>query len=201
MSFCSSSALSRSSLPSTMLRSSATASRFASAEAPLASAFVAADPFGRRRGAILPLRLALARAAVFAARLGDDIKVISLLHGLVFLQFQLAIGDALAGFHVVFHAVPGTGEVHLGFGEVETHRGLVRPQPLLDPGDSQALASRAALMQTEITVGIKFAGVPEHPDLVVADKDDAAVAVLEFGELRDEFFGHKRHTLGFILRA
>jgi hypothetical protein len=68
-------------------------------------------------------------------------------------------------------------------------------------GDGQALASRAALMQAEIAVSEEFALMPEHAYLVVADKDDAAVAVVEFGKSRDEFFGHKRHTLGFILRA
>jgi hypothetical protein len=56
-------------------------------------------------------------------------------------------------------------------------------------------------MQAEIAVGVEFAVVPEHADLVVADKDNAAVAIFEFGKSRDEFFGHKRHTLGFILRA
>jgi hypothetical protein len=49
-------------------------------------------------------------------------------------------------------------------------------------------------MQAEIAVGVEFAVVPEHADLVVADKDNAAVAILEFGKSRDEFFGHKRHT-------
>src|SRR5262252_659833 len=184
-----------------MLRSSAAARRFASTEAPLLAGLAAAVTFWRC-GAVLPARFPLARlAAGFAARLGDDIKVISLLQRLVFLQLQLAIGDALAGFHVVFHAVPRAGEVHLVFRKIQTHRGLVRAQPLLDPGDGQALASRAALMQAEITVGVKFASVAEDADLVVADKDDAAVAVLEFGKFCDEFFGHERHTLGFILRA
>src|SRR5690242_8987072 len=173
-----------------MLRSSAAASRLASAEAPFGFAVAVC-----RRGAVLPPRLPLARlAAGFAARLGDDIKVFSLLQGLVFLQLELAIGNALAGLHVVFHAVPWTDEVHFVFGEIEAHRGLIRPQPFLDPGDRQAFASRAALMQAEIAVGVEFAIVPEHADLVVADKDDAAVAVLEFGKFPDEFFGHERRT-------
>jgi hypothetical protein len=43
--------------------------------------------------------------------------------------------------------------------------------------------------------------MPEHADLVIADKDDAAVAILEFGKFRDEFFGHRHHTSGFVLRA
>jgi hypothetical protein len=58
-------------------------------------------------------------------------------------------------------------------------------------------------MQAEIAVGVEFAIVPEHPDLVVAEKDYAAVAVLELGKFRDEFLGHNdtpwRPTLGFIL--
>jgi hypothetical protein len=56
-------------------------------------------------------------------------------------------------------------------------------------------------MQAEIAVSEEFAIMAEHADLVIADKDDAAVTILEFGKFRDEFFGHKRHTLGFILRA
>src|SRR6516164_4602750 len=184
-----------------MLRSSAAASRLASTEAPLPAGLAATVTLWRY-SVVLPARLPLVRlAAGFAARLGDDIKVISLLHRFVFLQLQLAIGDAFAGPHVIFHAVPRADEVHLVFREIQTHRGLVRPQAFLDSGDGQALASRAALMQAEITVGVEFAVVPEHADLVVPHKDDAAVAVLEFGKFRNEFFGHKRHTLRFILLA
>src|SRR5262249_43613716 len=101
-----------------MLRSSAAASRFASAEAPLPTVLAGGAGSGRRRGAVFPLRFALVRLAGFAARLGDDIKVISLLHRLVFLQLQPAIGDALPGLHVVFHAVPRADKVHLAFGEI-----------------------------------------------------------------------------------
>src|SRR5262249_10409259 len=43
--------------------------------------------------------------------------------------------------------------------------------------------------------------MPEYADLIVADKDDAAVTILELRELGDEFLGHMRHTLGFIRRA
>ena len=68
--------------------------------------------------------------------------------------------------------------------------GLVRPQPLFDLGDGQAFAGRAALVQAVIAVGVEFALVPEHADFVVADEDDAAVAVLEFRKLTDELFGH-----------
>jgi hypothetical protein len=37
----------------------------------------------------------------------------------------------------------------------------------------------------------------EHADLVVADKDDPAVTVLEFRNFCDEFFRHLRCTLAF----
>src|SRR5438045_1043529 len=47
------------------------------------------------------------RRAVFAAALGDDIKLISLLHDRVFPQLQLAVGHAFAGQHVIFVTVPG----------------------------------------------------------------------------------------------
>src|SRR5262249_38309528 len=183
-------ALTRSSLPSATLRSSVTASCFASAEAPLPMAAFA-----------LTARFAGGRLVLLTARLGDDIKVIPFLQRFVFLQPQLAIGDALAGLHVVFHAVPGADEVHFVFREIETHRGLVGAQPLIDLGDGQAFAGGTALVQAEIAVGVEFAGMPEYADLIVADKDDAAVTILELRELGDEFLGHMRHTLGFIRRA
>src|SRR5215471_19945724 len=117
-----------------MLRSSAAARRFASTEAPLPAGLAAAVTFWRC-GAVLPARFPLARlAAGFAARLGDDIKVISLLQRLVFLQLQLAVGHALAGFHVVFHAVPWADEVHLVFREVQARRGFIWAQPFLHLG-------------------------------------------------------------------
>src|SRR5580693_1473979 len=172
-----------------MPRSSAAATRSASAEAPAAGAAATAFNAGRtaaaRRGGF-----ATAFEAGFAARLGDDIKILAFLHGLVFLQLHFAIADAFAGLHVVFHAVPRADEVHLVFGEEQAHRSLVGAQPLLDLGDGQAFAGRAALMQAEIRVGVEFALVAEHADLVVADKDDAAIAVLEFRKFRDEFFRH-----------
>src|SRR5580658_6005251 len=159
-----------SSLPSTMPRSSTAATRIASAEAPLTGAAATAFNAGRttaaRRGGF-----ATALEAGFAARLGDDIKILAFLHGLVFLQLHLAIADAFAGFHVVFHAVPRTDEVHLVFREEQAHRGLVRAQPFFDLGDGQAFAGRAALVQAEIAVGVNLTVMAEHADLVIADKD------------------------------
>src|SRR3954462_1275775 len=55
----------------------------------------------------------------FVAALGDDIKLFSLFDELVFAQLHLAVGHALAGLHVVFHAVPRADEVHFGLGKVE----------------------------------------------------------------------------------
>src|ERR1700739_5122351 len=118
-----------------MPRSSAAVSRAASAEAPSTPAIFGLSAWraGTGRRAVLAAGLTGGFVVAFAARLGDDIKVLSLLHGLVFLQLHLAVGDALAGLHVVFHAVPGADEVHLVFREVEAHRSLVGAQPLLDP--------------------------------------------------------------------
>src|SRR5579864_6296399 len=184
-----------------MQRSSVAARRLASAEAPSTTS-TAGLPAGRAatgRRAVLAAVLTAGFGVAFAARLGDDIKVLSFLHGLVFLQLQLAVGDALAGLHVVFHAMPRADEVHLVFREIEAHRGLVGPQPLLDLGDGQALTGRAALVQAEIRVGVELALVPEYADLVVADEDDAAVAVLELFKLCHEFFGHLRLYPRFTL--
>src|SRR5262245_14219705 len=124
------------------------------------------------------------------AALGEDIDLVSLLHHLVLAQLQFPVGDALAGLHVVFHAVPGADEVHLGLREVETLRGHVGTQPLLDLGDGEALAGRAALVQAEIAVGVELAFVPEHPDLVLTGENDSAVAVLELRDFTDVLLGH-----------
>src|SRR3984957_18601297 len=179
-----------------MPRSSAAATRIASAEAPLAGATATAFNAGRtaaaRRGG-----LATALEAGFAARLGDDIQILAFLHGLVLLELHLAVADALAGLHVVFHAMPRADEVHLVFGEEQAHRGLVGAQPLLDLGDGQSFAGRAALVQAEIAVGVEFALMAERADLIVADKDDPPIAIIEFRKLCDEFFRHLPFTSTF----
>src|ERR1700686_1407738 len=185
-----------------MPRSSVAASFLASAEAPLSAASLRFSGTGVTAGRTLAADLAaffatMAFATIFAARLGDDIKILAFLHGLVFLQPHLAVADALAGLHVVFHAVPRAHEVHLVFGEEQAHRGLVGAQPLLDLGDGQPFAGRAALVQAEIAVGVELAFVAEHADLVIADKDDPPVAVLEFRKLCDKFFRHMPFTFAF----
>src|SRR5712671_4929423 len=124
------------------------------------------------------------------ARLGDDIDVISLLHDLVFTQLQLAVGNALAGLHVVFVAMPGTDEMTLAVGEIQPARRLVGQDALFDLGDDQTLAGGPALVNAKIAVGVELSVVPEHADLVIAEKNDAAVAVLELRSLADEFFRH-----------
>jgi hypothetical protein len=43
--------------------------------------------------------------------------------------------------------------------------------------------------------------VPEYADLVVAGKNDTAVAVFELGKLRNEFLGHRYRTSGITLWA
>jgi hypothetical protein len=50
-------------------------------------------------------------------------------------------------------------------------------------------------VQTEIRIGVERAVVAEYADLVVADKDDAALYILEVGQLGDEFFRHRRFQL------
>src|ERR1051326_2165970 len=158
-------------------RSISSASLIASAESPVCGVFT----FGAtvRVAAALSRATAAGRRAVFAAALGDDINFVSLLQHLVFLQLHLPVRDALAGLHVVFHAVPRADEIHVLLGEVQALRGLVGAQPLLDLGDGQSFAGGAALVQAEIAVGVILAFVPEHADLVVADEHDTAVAVGE----------------------
>src|SRR6516165_2647761 len=182
---CKVSAGSVSSLPSATLRSIAAVTRLASATAILALV-LAAGTAGREPRAALAAR----SSASLAARLGEDIDLVSLLYDLIFLQFQTAVGHAFAGLHIIFHAMPRADEIHVGLGEIKTHRGLVRPQPLLDARDGEPLAGRSALVQTEIRIGVKRALVAEHADLVVADKNDAALSVLEVGKFGDEFFRH-----------
>src|ERR1700722_18888596 len=155
-----------------MPRWSVAASFLASAEAPSAAASLRFSGTGVTAGRTLAADLAaffatMAFATIFAARLGDDIQILAFLHGLVLLQLHLAIADALAGLHVVFHAVPCADEVHLVFGAKQPPRGLVGGPPLLDFGDGQALAGRAALVQAEIAVGVERAPRADHPDRVV----------------------------------
>src|SRR4051812_30017338 len=56
--------------------------------------------------ATLGLPFAAGRRADFVAALGDDIKFVSLFQHLVFPQLHLPVGNALAGLHIVFHAMP-----------------------------------------------------------------------------------------------
>src|SRR5262249_6511916 len=142
-----------------------------------------------------PRRTAVLIVLLAVAALRDDINVIPFLHDLVLAQLHPAVGHALAGLHVVFHAVPRAHEVHLGVGEVEAARGLVGHDPLFDLGNRQSLAGRAALVQAEIAVGVVFALFLEYADLVLAHKNDAAVAVFHLRRLTDELLSHCLNTL------
>src|SRR5262249_42737197 len=173
-----------SNLPSRRSRSILAASAVASAEA-LPSAVTSAVGLTARAAA-------RRTGALAAAALRDDIYVISLLHDLVLAQFHAAIGDTLAGLHVVFHPVPRAHEVHLGLGEVQSARGLVRHDPLFDLGNGQSLAGRAALVQAEIAVSVKLALFLEHADFMLTQEHDAAVAVLDLRRLAHELLSHAR---------
>src|SRR6516225_9723309 len=127
ISACNASVLSASRRPLASARSISAASRLASAEPPFAAL---ATGFGARRAGARERGAGLAVAA-----LGNDINLVSLFDHLVLAQLELAVGDALAGFHIVFVAVPGAHEMHFGLGKVEPLRGLVRQQPLFDLGD------------------------------------------------------------------
>src|SRR6266581_1889398 len=136
---------------------------------------------GRKRiglaGLTGPGRLTGRRAA---AALGDNIELISLLHDLVAPEPELAIGDALAGLHIVLIAMPWADEVEGVLGEIESARGLVGHDRLLDFGDGQAFAGGAALMQAIIAVSVVLTSLAEDADLVVSGEYDPAVAIFEF---------------------
>src|SRR5262245_29637676 len=154
---------------------------------------------GATFAAALGLPLAAGRRGLVAA-LGEDIDLVSLFHHLVLAQLQFPVRDALPGLHVVFHAVPGADEMHLGLRKVETLRGHVGTQPLLDLGDGEALAGRAALVQAEIAVGVELAFVSKNADLVLTGEDDSAIAVLEFRDFTDVLLGHAAPvSLGSVL--
>src|SRR5689334_23227915 len=95
-------------------RSISSASLMASAESPVCGVL----GFGATvrvatalsRATALGLPSAVGRRAGFAAALGDDINLVSLFQHLEFLQLHLPVRDALAGLHVVFHAVPRADE-------------------------------------------------------------------------------------------
>jgi hypothetical protein len=53
-------------------------------------------------------------------------------------------------------------------------------------------------MQAEIAVGIIFSAFAEHPNLILAVKDDLAIAVLEIGCLGDKLFGHCARNLRLL---
>src|SRR4051812_14160562 len=125
MSACSALGESTSSLPLASARSISAASRVASAEAfapftALAAGFTAGAALltGRAWALLTVCACALGRRAVLAAAvLGEDINLVPFLDDLVLAQLELAVGHALAGLHVVFVAVPGTDEMHLGIRE------------------------------------------------------------------------------------
>jgi hypothetical protein len=95
--------------------------------------------------------------------------------------------------------------MHLVFGEEQAHRGLVGPQPLFHLGDGESFASRTALVQAEIAVGVKLALVPEHADLVVADEDDRRSPSLNSESFATNFSAicltPSRFTLGLTLQG
>src|SRR5215831_12705956 len=134
-------------------------------------------------------------ATLAAAVLRTDINLVPFLDHFVLAQLELAVGDAFAGLDVVLIAVPGAHKVEFGVGEIQALRGLIGHDALFDFGDGQPLARRSALMQAVVAVGIKGAVFPEHADLMVADEHDTTVAILELGNLADEFLNHSKYSL------
>jgi hypothetical protein len=45
-------------------------------------------------------------------------------------------------------------------------------------------------MKAEVAVGVVLSALLEHPDLIIANEHDAAVAIGEFRGLCDKLFGH-----------
>src|SRR5215470_1048909 len=127
-----------------------------------------------------------------AAVLRTDINLVPLLDHFVFAQPESAIGDAFAGLDVVLIAVPGAHEVEFGIGEIQALRGPIGHDALFDFGDGEPLAGRSALVQAVVAVCIKSAVFPKHTDLMVAEEHDTAVAILELGNLTNEFFSHSK---------
>src|SRR5262245_36116850 len=113
----------RSRRPPASARSMSAASRLASAEADVSFA-AGGLATGWTFRALAARALAVRRGALRAG-LGEDIELVPFLDQLVLAQLELAVGNAFAGLHVVFVAVPGTDEMHLGVGEVEALGGLV----------------------------------------------------------------------------
>jgi len=72
-------------------------------------------------------------------------------------------------------------------------RCFVGAQPLLNLGDGQSLAGRAALMKAEIA---ELFGVTKDANFLVADKDDPPVAFVEVRNFSHEFLGHAHNLSG-----
>src|SRR5262249_28753598 len=80
-----------------------------------------------------------------------------------------------------------------GVGEIQALRGLVGHDALFHLGDRQPLAGRPALMQAIVAVCVEYAVLTEHTNLMVAGEHDAALAVLEVGNLADKSLSHLKH--------
>jgi hypothetical protein len=91
--------------------------------------------------------------------------------------------------------------MHLGVGEEQPERCLVRAQPLLDLGDGQPLAGRPALMEAEVALSIELAAVAKDADFLIVDEHDLPITVLEFRTLSDKFLGHAHNLPSSTLRA
>ena len=152
----------------------------ASIEGPLSTFGFAATSFGF----VFAAGWRTVLAAVLA--LGDDIDFVAILQHLAFSKLHLAIRYALASLHVVFQPWAKTKCISVS---EKWLRGFVRRNRSSTLA-RQAFAGRAALMQAEITVGVELALVAEYTDLLLANKHDPAIAILEFGDFGDKFFSH-----------
>src|SRR5215203_4994527 len=68
--------------------------------------------------------------------------------------------------------------------------GAVRRQHILDLVHDHALAGRSALVGAEVAIGVEPALPVKHPDLDIPMRNDTALTVRQFRQLRHEHFRH-----------
>src|SRR5215471_15423810 len=120
----------------------------------------------------------------------DDIDVLPAPDDVEAFEFQASIGGALAGFQVVFIAVPRADEMDVRLREFLPDPSAVRSEHILDLVHDDAFAGRPTLMHAEVLIGVELALPVEHANLAPLMADDAAFAVGELLGLGDKDFRH-----------